>query len=116
MKGGQTDMRERVYRPGRGPWHHNNGVGFGVSQAASTRTNCEIAGEYWGTAMVVEVATCVCGVPPLPMGHPSMGTTTDTSLWTLLGRLTLAILHAARKWKPSRRLIEESDNDQVSLP
>ncbi|EJK47046.1 hypothetical protein THAOC_34261, partial [Thalassiosira oceanica] len=38
------------------------------------------------------------------------------SLWTLLGRLTLAILLAAKKWKPSRRLIEESDNVQVSLP
>ena len=28
----------------------------------------KISGEHWGTAMVVEVATCVCGVPPLPMG------------------------------------------------
>ncbi|EJK64486.1 hypothetical protein THAOC_14773 [Thalassiosira oceanica] len=30
-------MRERVYRPGRGPRQHK-GVGFGVSQAARTRT------------------------------------------------------------------------------
>ncbi|EJK49423.1 hypothetical protein THAOC_31702, partial [Thalassiosira oceanica] len=36
------------------------------SQAARTD---EISGVHWGgTAMVVEVATCVHGVPPLPMG------------------------------------------------
>ena len=28
-------MRERVYKPGRGPRQHNS-VGFGVSQAART--------------------------------------------------------------------------------
>ncbi|EJK50463.1 hypothetical protein THAOC_30563, partial [Thalassiosira oceanica] len=32
---GWTNMRERVYRPGRGPRQHN-GVGFGVSQATRT--------------------------------------------------------------------------------
>ena len=32
---GWTDMRERVYRSGRGPRQHK-GVGFGVSQAART--------------------------------------------------------------------------------
>ncbi|EJK63257.1 hypothetical protein THAOC_16100 [Thalassiosira oceanica] len=61
---GWTDMRERVYRPGRGPRQHK-GVGFGVSQAART---AKISGEHWGTAMVVEVAICVHGVSPLPMG------------------------------------------------
>ena len=30
---GRTDVSERVYRLGRGPWHHKR-VGFGVSQAA----------------------------------------------------------------------------------
>ncbi|EJK46145.1 hypothetical protein THAOC_35203 [Thalassiosira oceanica] len=64
---GWTDMRERVYRPGRGPRQQHKGVGFGESQASRTTAKSQV--NIWGTAMAVEVSTCVCGVPPLPMGR-----------------------------------------------
>ena len=59
-------MSERVYRLGRGPWHHKC-VGFGASYIAG----CEIAqilAERWGAVTADEVAVGVHGVLPLPMG------------------------------------------------
>ena len=53
-------MSERVYRLGRGPWHHES-VGFGVSQAAGSS-------RFLGAAATDEVAVRVHGVFPLPMG------------------------------------------------
>ena len=58
-------MSERVYRLGRGPWHHKC-VGLGASQAA-----CEIAqilAERWGAVTGDEVAARVHVAFPLPMG------------------------------------------------
>ena len=59
-------MSERVYRLGRGPWHHKC-VGFGASYIAG----CEIAqilAERWGAVTGDEVAARVHVAFSLSMG------------------------------------------------
>ena len=63
---GRTDVSELVYRLGWGPWHHKR-VGFGVSQEPGISI-AQISAERLGAAMGDEVADCVRGAFPLPMG------------------------------------------------